>query len=43
MPRESNVKRLVQLKENQISQMNEFVTFLCMGRCKSLGLMQSLL
>ena len=32
-----NVKRLLLIKENQISQVKEFSVFLCMGRCKSLG------
>ena len=30
-------------KENQISQVKEFGTFLCMGGCKSLGLLKSFL
>ena len=32
-----NIKRLLLLKENQISQVKEFSAFLCMGKCKSLG------
>ena len=32
-----NVKRLLLIKENQISQVKEFSTFLYMGRCRSLG------
>ena len=36
-----NIKRLLLIKENQISQ--EFITFLCMGKCKSLGLLKSFL
>ena len=31
------------VKENQMSQVNEFSTFLCMGRCKSLGSLKSFL
>ena len=27
----------ITVKENQVSQVNEFSAFLCMGRCKSLG------
>ena len=33
-----NIKRLLLVKENQISQVMEFSTFLSMERCKSLGL-----
>ena len=29
-----NIKRLLLIKENQISQVKEFSTFLCMGGCK---------
>ena len=36
-----NIKRLLLIKENQISQIKEFSTFLCMGRCKSLGSLKS--
>ena len=36
-----NFKRLLLIKENQISQIKEFSTFLCMGRCKSLGSLKS--
>ena len=32
-----NIKRLLLIKENQISQVKEFSASLCMGRCKSLG------
>ena len=32
-----NTKTLLLIKENQISQVKEFGTRLCMGRCKSLG------
>ena len=32
-----NIKRLLLIKENQISQVKEFSAFLCMGSCKSLG------
>ena len=38
-----NIKRLLFIKENQISQVKEFSTFLRMGRCRSLGLWKSLL
>ena len=38
-----NTKRLLLIKENQITQVNEFSTFLCMGRCKSLGSLKSFL
>ena len=31
------------IKENQTSQVKEFSAFLCMGRCKSLGLLKSFL
>ena len=31
------------VRENQIPQVNEFSTFLCMGRCKSLGSLKSFL
>ena len=36
-----NIKRLLLIKENQTSQVNEFSTFLYMGRCKSLGSLKS--
>ena len=36
-----NIKRLLLIKENQISQ--EFITFLCMDKLKSLGLLKSFL
>ena len=36
-PGSQNIKRLLLIKNNQISQVNKFSTFLCMGRCKSLG------
>ena len=32
-----NIKRVLLIKENQTSQVNEVSTFLYMGRCKSLG------
>ena len=32
-----DIKRLLLMKENQVSQVNEFSAFLCMGRCWSLG------
>ena len=38
-----NIKRLLLIKENQLSQVKEFSTFLCVGRCKSLGLLKSCL
>ena len=38
-----NVKILLLIKENQISQVKEFSAFLCMGRCKSLGSLKSFL
>ena len=38
-----NVKRLLLIKENQVSQVKEFSIFLCMGRCKSLGSLKSFL
>ena len=38
-----NIKILLLIMENQISQVKEFYTFLCMGRCKSLGSLKSFL
>ena len=38
-----NIKILLLIMENQISQLKEFYTFLCMGRCKSLGSLKSFL
>ena len=38
-----NVKRLLLIKENQISPVKEFSAFLPMGRCKSLGSLISFL
>ena len=35
-PGSQSMKRLLSIKENEPSQGNEFSTFLCMGRCKSL-------
>ena len=35
--RSLNIKVLLLIKENQISQVKEFSAFLCMGRCESLG------
>ena len=32
-----NIRRLLLIKENQISQVKEFSSFPCMVRCKSLG------
>ena len=34
---------MIIVKENQIFQVKEFNTFLCMGRCKSLGSLKSFL
>ena len=31
------------IKENQVSQVKEFSAFLCMGRCRSVGLLKSFL
>ena len=42
-PGSRNIKRLLLIKENQISPIEEFSTFLCMGRCKSLGSLKSFL
>ena len=38
----SEHQRLLLIKENQISQVKEFSTFLCLGRCKHLGLLKLL-
>ena len=38
-----NIKRWLLIKETQIFQSKEFRTFLCMGRCKSLGSLKSFL
>ena len=38
-----NIKRLLLIKESQISQVKEFSNFLCMRRCRSLGSLKSLL
>ena len=38
-----NIKRLLLIKGNHISQVKEFSAFLCMGRCKSLGSLKSFL
>ena len=38
-----NIKRLLLIKENQLSQVKEFSTFQYMGRCKSLGSLKSFL
>ena len=37
------IKGLLIIKENQISQVKEFSTFLCTGRCKTLGSLKSFL
>ena len=42
-PGSRNIKRLLLIKENQISQVNEFTAFLCLRRCKSLGSLKSFL
>ena len=42
-PGSRNIKRLLLFKENQISQVKEFSTFLCMGRCKSLSSLKAFL
>ena len=36
-----NIKRLLLINGNQISQVKEFSAFLYMGRCKSLGSLKS--
>ena len=36
-PGSQYIRGLLLTKENQTSQVQEFSTFLCMGRCKSLG------
>ena len=38
-----NIKRVLLVKENQISQIKELSAFLHMGRCKSLGSLKSFL
>ena len=38
-----NIKRLLLIKENQTSQVNEHSAFLCMGRYKGLGSLKSFL
>jgi len=40
-PGSQNIKRLLLIKENQTSPIKEFSTFLCRGRCKSLGSLKS--
>lgn len=42
-PGSQNIRTLLLIKENQISQVNEFSTFLRMGICKSLGSSKSFL
>ena len=37
-----NIRRSLLIKKDQISQVKEFSSFLCMGRCKSLGSLKSL-
>ena len=36
-----NTKRLLLIRENRITQVKEFSAFLCMGRSKTLGLLES--
>lgn len=38
-----NIKRLLFIRENHITQVKEFSVFLCMGRSKTLGLLESFL
>ena len=38
-----NIKRLLLIKEVQISQIKELSDFICMGRCKSFGSLKSFL
>ena len=38
-----NIKRLLLIKENQISPVKELSAFLCMGRSKNLGLFKTFL
>ena len=40
-PSSQTIKRLLWIKENQISQVNEFSPFLWLGRCKNLGSLKS--
>ena len=42
-PGSQYIRGLLLTKENQTSQVQEFSTFLCMGRCKSLGSLKSFL
>ena len=42
-PGSRNIKRLLLIKENQISQVKEFSAFLSLARCKSLGSLKSFL
>ena len=42
-PGSQNIKRLLLIKENQLSQFKEFSAFLCMERCKSMGSLKSFL
>ena len=42
-PGSQNIKRLLLNRENHLSQLNEFSTFLRVRRCKSLGSLKSLL
>ena len=41
MDRNLSIKRLLLIKENQISQVKQFSAFLYMGRCKNLGSLKS--
>ena len=38
-----NIKRLLFIRENHITQVKEVSAFLCMGRSKTLGLLESFL
>ena len=38
-----NIKRLLLIKENQISPVKELSAFLCMGRCRSLDSLKTFL
>ena len=40
-PSSQNIRRLPLNKENQVSQVNEFSVFLCIGKCQSLGSLKS--
>ena len=42
-PGRRSIKRILLIKENQTSQVKEFNTFLCMGRCQHMGSLISFL